>query len=413
MEKKQSPSRLRRGLSAVLAVLMLAGCAFMCAMTLVPNRKNLLHALTYRSKLQAYLPEDGEPNALELFAARVRSLDAEVSASVYRSEELGQLNATVQYALGKRLVSTGSAQMVRLNGGWLYDLQEEQSLESAAEEILDLQKTLPDGLPFLFVYEHPTVYDAAMLPAGYEVLDYGEEAADEVTSILRAGGIRVIDSRDVLTGSGYPLESFLLRTDQHWSTFAALVMSREIAVWTQTEAGLPVDPSLLDVENFASEVYPRLFLGRYGQRIGAFNVEPDDMTLFWPKYDTDLSRHTVRKAYTTDTSGDFKSAVVRWDSLERNEDGWNTTAYKDYGLSDIEEHFHNPNAPEGTILLFKDSYSSPVGAFLALTVRDVYTVDLRQTDRPALAYVEDYQPDALIMAYSQQMLRNREYVFVD
>ena len=142
-------------------------------------------------------------------------------------------------------------------------------MAEAAEEILSLRDTLPADLPFLFVYEHPTVYDPAMLPAGYEVLDYGEEAADEVTSYLRGGGVTVLDSRDVLTGSGYPLPDFLMRTDQHWSTFAALVMSRSLAEWARDASGRPIDPSLLDVDRFETETYPRLFLGRYGQRIGS------------------------------------------------------------------------------------------------------------------------------------------------
>ena len=411
MEDKKSPSRLRRGLTTALAVFMAALCAFMFVMTIFPNRKNLIHALRYRNKLDPYLPADGEFNALELFVARVRSLDNEINSSVYRSEELGQINATLQYALGKRLVSTGSAQMVRLNGGYLYDLQEEQSMVSAADEILELKASLPEDLPFLFVYEHPTVYDLSMLPPGYDVLDYGEEAADEITSLLRAGGTPVIDSRDVLSASGYPVSDFLMRTDQHWSTLAALVMSRDIAVWLHDEAGLPVDPSLLDVDQFATETRPGLFLGKYGQRIGTGNADPDDIILYWPKYDTQITRHSVRPKSEEDASGSFREAAIRWDRLEPNAQGWNIKAYGDYGLAEVTDRFVNPNAPACRILIFKDSYSSPIGTFFSLIASDVYTVDLRQVDQPAAYYTEQFQPDVVIVAYSQQMLRDRDYQF--
>ena len=413
MEDKKSPSRLRRGLTTALAVFMAALCAFMFVMTIFPNRKNLIHALRYRNKLDPYLPADGEFNALELFVARVRSLDNEINSSVYRSEELGQINATLQYALGKRLVSTGSAQMVRLNGGYLYDLQEEQSMVSAADEILELKASLPEDLPFLFVYEHPTVYDLSMLPPGYDVLDYGEEAADEVTALLRQGGLQVIDTRDVLKGSGYPIDRFLMRTDQHWSTFAALVTSRALAEWLRDEAGLPVDPSLLDVDRFETETLPRLFLGKYGQRIGTRNIAPDDMHLFWPNYETELTRHSVRPKSEEDAAGDFREAIIRWDRLETDGKGWNIKAYGDYGLAEVSDSFTNAKAPKCKILVFKDSYSSPVGAFLSLIASEVYTVDLRQVDKPALYYVNEFQPDVLITAYSQQMLRDREYQFAN
>ena len=310
MENKQAPARLRRVLSAVLTVAMLGACAFMGAMTVVPNWKRLVRSVRYLSQLQAYLPEDGY-DRLDVFAAQVRSLDAALGESIYKSEELGQLNASLQYALGKRLVVTGSAQMVRLNGGYLYDLQEEQPMADAAAEILELEASLPADLPFLFVYEHNTVYDPAMLPAGYDVLDYGAEAADEVTAYLRGGGAPVIDSRDVLTASGWPLDRFLMRTDQHWSTFAALVMSRSLAEWLRDAAGLPVDPSLLDVDQFETETLERLFLGRYGQRIGTRNIAPDDMELFWPRYATDITRHSVRPTREEDAAGDFREAVIR------------------------------------------------------------------------------------------------------
>ena len=413
MEKPEKSTRLHRALSAALAISMLAIVLVMGVMTVAPNWKKLQHAFQRRSVFSAYLPEGEGFDRLELLTAQVRSLDGAINENIWHADELGQVNATLQYALGKRLVVTGSAQMVRLNGGYLYDLQEEQSMADAAEEILDLRESLPEGMPFLFVYEHPTVYDPAMLPAGYDVLDYGEEAADEVTGCLRGGGVPVIDSRDVLTQSGYPLDSFLMRTDQHWSSFAALVMTRPVAEWLRDEAGLPLDPELLDVDRFETETLERLFLGRYGQRVGVRNIAPDDIHLFWPDYPTEITRHTVRPTYETDAEGSFREAVIRWDRLERGEGGWNTSAYGDYGLSDITDRLTNANAPRARILIFKDSYSSPIASFLSLAASDVYAVDLRQTDRPALSFVEEFQPDAVIVAYSQQMMRDREYAFVN
>ena len=413
MQKNQGHSRIHRIASYALCAFMLAACAGMAIMTIAPNFNTLFHSLYYLTKLSPYLPEDRAPNALEMLAARVRSFDSELGSSVYLADELGQINASAQYALGKRLVSTGSAQMVRLNGGYLYDLQEEQSMQSAAEEILDLQAMLPADIPFLFVYEHPTVYDAAMLPDGYDVLDYGEEAADEVVGLLRDGGTHLIDSRDVLTASKYPLQDFLMRTDQHWTTFAALVMAGEIAAYGNETLGLPLDATLLDPEQFDSETIPALFLGKYGQRIGVQNVRPDDISVFWPKYDTQIVRHSEKTKSQEDVSGDFKTAAIRWERLEPDEGGWNTVAYLDYGLTEKFEHFSNPDAPECTILLFKDSYSAPIGAFLSLVARDVYAVDLRQSDMGAPDYVEMYHPDLILMSYSQQMLRDRQYEFVN
>jgi len=418
MAKEQAPekkelTRLHRVLSYVLAAFLLIVCFGMGVMTVVPNLGDLYQSLRWH-KMMAFLPD---PDAAEVpfltqLTARVRSLDAELSSSAYLADELGQMNASLQYAIGKRLVSTGSAQMVKLNGGYLYDIQEEQDLTDTVNEIVDLAHEISAERPFLFVYEHPTVYDQAMLPAGYDVLDFGEEAADQAVSILQEGNVPLIDSREVVTRGEYPLADFLLYTDQHWTTFASLVMAEEIALWAQDQ-GIDIDPALLDPDTFEREVYPNLFLGKYGQRIGTLNIEPDDITVWYPSYETEITRYTQKGKKEFEVTGDFRTAAVRWDMMEPNEDGWNIKAYTNYGLTEKFEHFTNPSAPDITIVLFKDSYAAPTGAFLSLTARNVYCVDLRQGDLGAMDYIEMYDPDLVVMAYSQQMLRDRDYAFVN
>ena len=120
------------------------------------------------------------------------------------------------------MITTGAQQMLTLNSGHLYDLQNFVSMESAAQNIMDMQAAAGER-PFLFVYEHPTIYSADQMPAGYDVLDYSDEIAEDITSRLDAAGIDMIDSRKVLPESGLPLADYLMYTDQHWSTRAASI----------------------------------------------------------------------------------------------------------------------------------------------------------------------------------------------
>ena len=71
----------------------------------------------------------------------------------------------------------------------------------------------------------------------------------------------------------------------------------------------------------------------------------------------------------------------------------------------------NEAAPDYTVLLLKDSYSAPIGRFLSLLARNVICVDLRQDVDPLETWVEQYHPDAVVMAYSLQMLRDDAYAF--
>ena len=83
----------------------------------------------------------------------------------------------------------------------------------------------------------------------------------------------------------------------------------------------------------------------------------------------------------------------------------------DYGLVESFDIFTNEAAPDFTILLLKDSYSAPIGRFLSLLARHVICVDLRQDVDPLEAWVENYRPDAVVMSYSLQMMRDDEYAF--
>ena len=325
---------------------------------------------------------------------------------------MGYINSGFQYALGKRVINTGSQNMITLTTGHLYDLADYKPLDGSAREIAALQSGALAGLPFLFVYEHPTLYDPAMRPAGYEALDHSAQMADEVVAALRGEGVRVLDSRDALPASGHALDDLLMVTDQHWSTLAAITMAQAIAGELNAMTGASLDPSLLDLDNLNTLTHEKLFMGKYGQRVGPAIVDPDDIVEYWPKYETSLHRRTLRVTATDDRDGDWRQVMTRFERLEPDPGRtWNKLAYTYYGQVESYDIMHNDDAPDFTVLLLKDSYSAPIGRFLSLLASDVVSVDLRQNVEPLERWVEQYRPDAVVMAYSLQMLRDDEYEF--
>ena len=325
---------------------------------------------------------------------------------MYGASELGYVNSSMQYAMGKRMITTGSQNMIKLNSGHLYDLQDYVSMDSAADSIAALKERVPEGTKFLFVYEHPTVYRADQMPEGYDVLDHAAEIADEITSKLRARGIDVMDSREVLNATGMELSEFLYRTDQHWSTRAAIAMAQAIS------QKLGLDYKKLDIDRFDTETYEKLFMGKYGQRIGTLNIDPDDVTIYWPKYPTQIRRYTDYLGEITDLTGSFKESVIRWKYLQPDKGKtWNKSAYYDYGLVENLDIYTNADGPDYTILLLKDSYSAPIGSFLSLTAGKVIASDMRRSYQTVEEMIEEYHPDAVVVAYSMQMLRDDDYDF--
>lgn len=408
---KKDGEKLQFRIDIVLTALFIAAIFFMGVMTVVENGEDIYYAAVSYKNLDKYV-DPYNCTAWDMLEARIRSVDDYISSNVYASQTLGEFNSTFQYALGKRMVTTGGSSMVRLNTGHLYDLMNYVPMDKAAQNIADMRAMIPENVPFLFVYEHPTLYSDEMMPAGYDVLDHLPEMSAEIAEKVTAAGIPFIDSRDVMAESGLKLTDWLYVTDQHWSTRAALTVAQRIAREVSRSTGVNLHPEKLDISRFDTETIPKLFLGKYGQRIGVRNVDPDDIVTYAPKYDTNIHRYTNYLGEITDITGPFEESVLKKKYLVPD-DGktYNLKAYFDYGLTENYELFENPDGAPVTVLLLKDSYSAPIGAFLSLTARRVASVDLRRSDETLPELMRKYKPDAVVVAYSMQMLRDDAYEF--
>ena len=67
----------------------------------------------------------------------------------------------------------------------------------------------------------------------------------------------------------------------------------------------------------------------------------------------------------------------------------------------------NPDAPEGNLYLFRDSYGSSLAPLLASAYRRITMIDLRYIDVRALGQFVDFQSGAdVLFLYSSQILNN-------
>lgn len=384
-------SKIEKITNAVLALFLIALIFAFGYKTISENFSPLFESARSYTQIKEYLPEDY--TALDYVGGRIRSFESKFNDVLWHKDDLGYLNSSVQYAIGKDMINTGGANMITLSTGDLYDISDYQDTSAQVNEIIAFSDTI--DVPFLYVLEHSTTYGMNDAEGGYAMLDRGPEMSDEIAANLRAGGVDVLDSRDVLTGVDTSLTVY--RTDKHWTSYAALLMAQEVAYT------LGLDGDMLDPENFEYETYPEMFMGTYGARVGEANTRKDDITVFWPSYETDITRYTLNNGEETTVSGAFRDVAIKWEHLA--EDECEIMAYKAYGLTEDFEHYHNENAlSDKTILVYKDSYGAPIGVFLSLVAEDVYLVDMRKTQEPATTFVEMYDPDMVVMAYSRQML---------
>ena len=189
--------KISRITAAVLTVAFL-GFIFVAFFAMVTgNTRDLAHSIQMTADMKKTLPR--HPSRLDRLAARISGFTSTVSEIMWHKDEMGYINSAFQYGLGKRVINTGSQNMITLADGHLYDLASYKDLSENAREIAQLRRTTLGDIPFLFTYEHPTLYDQSLLPAGYEALDHSARMAGEAVATLRGEGIRVLDSRDTLS----------------------------------------------------------------------------------------------------------------------------------------------------------------------------------------------------------------------
>ena len=412
MKNEQKLTRTQRIVAAVLTIAFIPVIFGFGLYGLLSDTDELYNSLLY-SHARSFLASDEEGKKFfPMLQARIQSLQSYLGDSIPFKDELGYLNASMQYAIGKNMVSQGAEQLISLPGGQIYALTTRDSLADETREIVDFYNELDGRVPFLFAYINPQFYDGGMtLPEEYAAVDTGDELADEVLGIIRDAGIPALDSREFFAGCGYTDNDLNLKTDMHWTTLAALLATPIYVEEINRLSGAHLDASRIALDQFDTQLYPNLFLGEYGQQVGERNSGLDDITLYLPKYETSLVRHSVnRDGSTEDASGPFSESVIKWDAFDNEPDGTNIRGYVAYGLIEqIEEITNLGNCEDMTILIFRDSYTAPIGSFLSLLAKNVIMVDMRGVEKSAMELVDEYNPDMIVFSYSRQMLEDHHY----
>jgi len=354
-----------------------------------------------------YLKE-GQP--LAGVSARISALTNTINQVLLGKDFFQKLNLRLQMALGKEMYSLGGSTMVRLKTGQLYDLEKKTSFSDDIEKMVVLKGTLEKmGIPMFYVYPHAMLYEDGLLPDG--VVDTNIQMADVLVSGLRKAGIPVIDSREVYRASGLTLDRAIYRTDRHWAN-ALIFETFRVTAEKLNEMGFSIDPSIYAAENFKTDLYPRMHMGQVGQRLGVGLIEPDDFELIYPTYDTSFKKKIVNGRNVEEKSGSFMDLLYPG-LLDDAKINGVANLYWVYGNQDAESWYTNDKVSTGRILISKDSFGTPFVDFLALTAHEVLAVDLRKTQRTIEDYAREFQPDIVIVAHSQAMLRSANYVFVE
>ena len=303
--------------------------------------------------------------------AFVDGAESAVNGDLDRDHLFIQLYGGVQRLSGRRVVedAVGENTVVRLSTGGLnfVDLQAAPGVgpqvpENAAATAAFSQDLEALGIPYLYVNAPQKLQRGeALLPTGVE--EYGNESADAFLAELERQGTDYVDLRPLFEENGI-YSNWFFCTDHHWKPEAAFFAWQALTDELEERYGLAADPALTDPANWDTRVLEHFFLGSQGKRVGSLYAGADDITLYTPKFDSELTYSCPAYGFTR--TGPFETSVCFPERVAQ-QDWFNGNPYTyyaggDYPIATITNH-KNPDGPR--VVLLRDSFACNFNILIA------------------------------------------------
>lgn len=343
---------------------------------------------------------------MALIWLNVGKLDVSVIETMYSEEFTGKCwfingNGVIQRLTGARVVN----ERVKLDNGHLTYTIPKENIGGFAENTIAFKNVLEkQGIPFLYVNAPFKIHEVdKQLPVGVE--DYSNENTDEFLSYIDELGVDVLDLRDCIADEGLDHYSLFYKTDHHWKAetgfWAAGKISDRLA---QINSSFAANPDLWNPSNYSFDVYEDPFLGSSGVRVGEVYAGVDYMTLITPNFKTELTFSVESEDIYRE--GNFSDVFLFREHLTA-ENLLKSTGYAVYcnGIHDILKIKNYGTGIDGTcqprkVLLINDSFGNVVTPFLSLAFEQTHVLDLRLFEGNLMDYVDEYDPDAVLIIYN-------------
>ncbi len=377
-----------------LAVLMLLFVLF--------NGTFLQNARVFYDEI-GWVRANTEGSAVDKLETLIDRWEADAASELLYKEELVELDGLAARVFDKHFVrdTDYSYSVVKDNHGWLQFITFAAKPRPIVQNIAEYQAL---GYPLVYV-QPPTKFIEGYTEFPATLHDQTAANAAQTKDLLLAAGVPYFDLREQAEAQQLDKEQLFYRTDHHWRVETAFWAAGQTVAYLneQLDFNIDADGFYRDIENWEQTTWQQNFLGSQGRRVGRLYGGLDDFTLLTPAFETDLQvvidDYDGKRQFTKE--GSFNDVLLDWDML--NDEDVYTNRYGAYWGADypivLADNCQNEEGP--TVLIVKDSYSLPYGAFLATMVDKLYMVDLRYYDLANLAgYIDEIQPDVILIMYS-------------
>ena len=308
------------------------------------------------------------------------------------------VNTAVDLSLGSPVVKDASQNVAKLNNGYLSFIYANKGTSTQrAKYLIDVQESIKKTNPST---------DLLYIQAPFKVSKYDKQLPSyikETSNLILDeflqeidGKVNYIDIREEMHNDGLNQYDYFFKTDHHWTPEGAFYAYNKLTDYLQTNCDFKIDSTYTDINNFNVDVYKNWFLGSEGKRLGIVATGLDDISLIYPKFDTDYVFDVPAK--NIHREGTYYNSMFRLDQIEEKvlyvKNPYATYIGGDYPLNTIK---NNVNTNGKKILLIRDSFGRPFAPLLSLVCEELDVLDLRYyKDMSIEDYVAKTNPDVVV-----------------
>lgn len=249
--------------------------------------------------------------------------------------------------------------------------------------------------------------------------DSYEEVADEYLMWLRYYGVPYLDLFDLCEAEGMSVEDAFFSSDHHWRAEAAFEGYVRIVDWMNEtfQADLDPDNVLRNQESYLREVHEDVMLGSEGRKTGVlFAGGLEDVTLIYPREEGSYTLEEGDIGAYNVHEGSFCDALLDVEKLEEARKdiygGYAERVYLHQSVSQYASITNHEASSESTILFLRDSFSTPIGAFMAQSFSQLDMLWLLELSEEELEiFLEKNHYDYVLIALYPNNLMQDAFVF--
>lgn len=228
--------------------------------------------------------------------------------------------------------------------------------------------------------------------------NYSVEKEQEIIAALTEADLDFVYMQEEIQKQGIDMTSLFFKTDHHWLPSTGIWADGLLCNILNEKYGYELDSSIFDMGNYATMLLPNDSLGSLGKKVTEVYTDREDFPVIVPKYDTNLE---VFNSKTSETDYGSIEEILFDYSVFGESDVYKRSDYWFYGWGDQALfQIHNNDRNDGNhILLIKASMADVMYPYLAAALEDLDVLDPRYFDGSIEAYINDREPDTVIMVY--------------